>query len=257
DIWKGQMNDETVCLKVLRIFLENGHVARQKIIKSFCSEALVWRNLNHPNVLPFLGVSKDLFYPSFCLISPWMNNGNIMAFLSQNPDHDRLRSVTEVAQGLAYLHTLAPPIVHADIRGANILVTDDLRCCLADFGLALAVESQAPAVSTTTLQGSIRWLAPEILDVRLFDSQYVTARDIYAFGCTILEIYTGKPPFSDIHSDAAIIHEILTRCRMPSRPPEDVFPSEELWVLVQDCLAASATERPSAHSILRVLQEMV
>ncbi len=106
------MNDETVCLKVLRIFLENGHVERKKMIKvllsitlsnrsslhvcdqSFCSEALVWRNLNHPNVLPFIGVSKDLFYPSFCLISPWMNNGNIMAFLSQNPDHDRLHSVS-------------------------------------------------------------------------------------------------------------------------------------------------------------------
>ncbi|KAF8921165.1 kinase-like domain-containing protein [Mucidula mucida] len=256
DIWKGQMNDETVCLKVLRIFLENGHVERKKMIKSFCSEALVWRNLNHPNVLPFIGVSKDLFYPSFCLISPWMNNGNIMAFLSQNPDHDRLHSVTEVAQGLAYLHALAPPIVHADIRGANILVTDDLKCCLADFGLALAVESQSPALSTTTLQGSIRWLAPEILDIRLFDPQYVTARDIYAFGCTILEMYTGKPPFSEIHSDAAIIHEILTRCKMPSQPPEDVFPSE-MWDLTESCLAGSATERPSAHSILRILQEMV
>ncbi|KAK0211592.1 hypothetical protein IW262DRAFT_1251574, partial [Armillaria fumosa] len=53
--------------------------------KKFCREALVWQNVKHPNILPFLGVNKEIFAPSFCLISPWMDNGNIMSFLCHHP----------------------------------------------------------------------------------------------------------------------------------------------------------------------------
>lgn len=72
---------------------------------------------------------------------------------------------------------------------ANILVTDDLHCCLCDFGLALAVESQAPGSSSLSrLSGSLRWLPPELIAIRLFDQRYVTARDVYSYGCTVIEV---------------------------------------------------------------------
>ncbi|KAK0421841.1 hypothetical protein EV421DRAFT_1677732, partial [Armillaria borealis] len=66
DIWKGRLDDTQVCLKVLRIFLPEKD--REKLLRDFCQEALVWRQLCHPNILPFLGVSEDLFAPSYCLI---------------------------------------------------------------------------------------------------------------------------------------------------------------------------------------------
>jgi hypothetical protein len=62
-------------------------------VQEFCHEAIVWRQLNHPNVLPFFGVSEELFAPSFCLVSPWMDHGNIMKYLEAHPEHDRLTSV--------------------------------------------------------------------------------------------------------------------------------------------------------------------
>ncbi|PBK60221.1 kinase-like protein [Armillaria solidipes] len=121
DIWKGRTTDggSPVCLKVLRIFVNNGVQNVDTIISKFCREALVWRNVKHPNVLPFLGVNKELFAPSFCLISPWMDNGDIVSFLRHYPGLDRLKSITDVARGMAYLHSLEPPIVHADIRGVS------------------------------------------------------------------------------------------------------------------------------------------
>ncbi|KAJ7132597.1 kinase-like domain-containing protein, partial [Mycena epipterygia] len=97
----------------------------------FCKEALWWARLDHPNILPFLGVNEEMFHPSFCLISPWMDNGNVMSFLEKNGGFDRSKAALDVARGMQYIHELDPPIVHGDIRGANILVTDDLRCCLA------------------------------------------------------------------------------------------------------------------------------
>ncbi|KAK0483936.1 kinase-like domain-containing protein [Armillaria novae-zelandiae] len=119
DIWKGRLHDTQVCLKVLRIFLSGE--AREKVVRDFCQEALVWRQLRHPNVLPFLGVSEDLFAPSYCLISPWMINGNIISYFEAHPNHDRLISLVQIAEGMKYLHNLNPPIVHADIRGVRLL----------------------------------------------------------------------------------------------------------------------------------------
>ncbi|KAK0464732.1 kinase-like domain-containing protein [Desarmillaria tabescens] len=214
DIWKGHLHDTQVCLKALRVNLPEK--TRAKLLRDFCLEALVWRQLRHPNILPFLGVSKDLFAPSYCLISPWMVNGNIMFYLEAHPDHDRLTSLIQVAEGMKYLHNHDPPIVHADIRGANILVTDDRCCCLADFDLSLFVESQALDNSSRISNGSIRWLAPEYMDSTLFDQSYLTARDIYAYGCTVIEIFTGKPPFSDIKNEAGVVHEVVTK---RSHPP--------------------------------------
>ncbi len=65
------------------------------LLQDFCQEALVWRQLCHSNILPLLGVSKELFAPRYCLISPWIVNGNIMSYLEAHPDHDRLTSVCQ------------------------------------------------------------------------------------------------------------------------------------------------------------------
>ncbi|KAK0244443.1 hypothetical protein EDD85DRAFT_945746 [Armillaria nabsnona] len=102
---------------LLRVFIPEK--AREKLLRDFCQEALIWRQLCHPNILPFLGVSEDLFATSYCLISPWMINENIMCYLEVHPDHDRLTSLVQVAEGMQYLHNHDPPIVHADIRGVR------------------------------------------------------------------------------------------------------------------------------------------
>ncbi|KIK61518.1 hypothetical protein GYMLUDRAFT_166547, partial [Collybiopsis luxurians FD-317 M1] len=54
------------------------------LFQQFCHKLLVWCQLYHPNILPIFRVNIDLFDPSFHLISPWMDNGYIVAFLKQN-----------------------------------------------------------------------------------------------------------------------------------------------------------------------------
>ncbi|SJL08804.1 uncharacterized protein ARMOST_12174 [Armillaria ostoyae] len=253
DIWKGRLHDTQVCLKVLRIFCPEEQ--KEKVLRDFCQEALVWRQLRHPNVLPFLGVNEDLFAPRYCLISPWMVNGNIMSYLEAHPDHDRLTSLVQIAEGMKYLHSLNPPIVHADIRGANILVMDDLRCCLADFGLSLFAESQTLSSSSRMSKGSTRWLAPEHINPNaVIDREYITARDIYAYGCTVVEVFTGKPPFSDIKNEAAVIHAVMNGSR-PPRPSHLL--QDGLWSFVTTCLITSPSQRPDAEQILEVLASQI
>ncbi|KAF8187358.1 hypothetical protein K438DRAFT_1517593, partial [Mycena galopus ATCC 62051] len=79
DIFKGEFNKKIVCIKVLRIFTTE--LQLDKIYKALAREVLIWKELSHPNVLPLLGIHLIVRKPSFCLVSPWMKNGNVMAFL--------------------------------------------------------------------------------------------------------------------------------------------------------------------------------
>ncbi|KAJ6577986.1 kinase-like domain-containing protein [Mycena capillaripes] len=167
DIYNGELNEEAVCIKVLRIFTTE--LQLNKIYKELAREVLIWKELSHPNVLPLLGIDLTARKPSCCLVSPWMKNGNVMAFLERYPNwypySNKISLVRDIANGLEYLHDLDPPVVHGDIKGANILINDDGRACLADFGLALAFETQAFSTSSAgSTRGTLRWLAPEILD---------------------------------------------------------------------------------------------
>ncbi|KAE9396549.1 hypothetical protein BT96DRAFT_777902, partial [Gymnopus androsaceus JB14] len=78
DIWTGRLNKQRVCIKVLRFFQQGSD--REGLLKALSKEVLLWRQLNHPNILPFLGINTELFSPSFCIVSPWMSNGDIMSY---------------------------------------------------------------------------------------------------------------------------------------------------------------------------------
>ncbi|KAJ7806261.1 hypothetical protein B0H13DRAFT_1669889, partial [Mycena leptocephala] len=86
DLWKGLVRGVTVSVKIMRVF-EDSDV--QSILNKFSREALIWCQLSHPNILPFFGV----YYleTRLCLVSPWMENGNIMKFLEINKPDTRVR----------------------------------------------------------------------------------------------------------------------------------------------------------------------
>ncbi|KIK64779.1 hypothetical protein GYMLUDRAFT_160834 [Collybiopsis luxurians FD-317 M1] len=258
DIWHGTMrSNQSVCLKVLRLILEPDEDVREKIRKQFCNEALVWRQLKHPNILPLLGVNVQLFYPSFCLVSPWMENRDVISYLKRNPMHNRYDVLSEISAGLLYLHSRDPPVIHGDIRGANILVTADLHCCLADFGLSVInTESQIWSNATTTnIRGATRWMAPELQipdDAGKLASSCLST-DVYAFGCTIVEILTLKPPFNDKKTDGAIIHSLLLGGR-PARPQHNSWCTDSLWELTNSCWAEDPEIRPHSQEIHDNLQ---
>ncbi|KIK65091.1 hypothetical protein GYMLUDRAFT_159913, partial [Collybiopsis luxurians FD-317 M1] len=159
----------------------------------------------------------------------------------------------EIAAGLSYLHS---KITHGDIRGANILVTEDLHCCLADFGLALTTsDSQAWSAATTgTMKGAIRWMAPELLNTEGLPDEILKSpsRDIFALGCTMVEIITLKLPFHDQKTDYAVLACIVSGKR-PARP-ENVWCTDVIWHLITRCWAQEPTDRPSAQEVYEELK---
>ncbi|ESK96330.1 hypothetical protein Moror_7116 [Moniliophthora roreri MCA 2997] len=252
DIWKGSLRERSVCLKVLRIHVESER-RREKVVKAFCKEALVWTHLDHPNVLPLLGVNTKEFYPAFCLISPWMTHGDIVSYLEKYPEHDRLKSAYEIASGLAYLHSLRPMVIHGDIKGVNVLVDDDRSCRLADFGLAAVAETQRLDSTTSgSIKGTVAWMAPEMLDLEVIEVDKASG-DVYGYACTIYELMSGKPPF--LGREGAIIRQKISGI-LPEKPIDGWCP-DTVWSLVERCWSKEPRERPRAIQIERYLQRVL
>ncbi|KAK1227356.1 Homeobox protein tos8 [Marasmius sp. AFHP31] len=254
DIWKGRLKDDRlVCLKVLRVY--TGNFDKNKLMKQLGNEILIWRQLRHPNIHEFLGVTSELFEPSYCTVSPWMANGDVMSYCREcNSSLDvKVVMIRELCDGLQYLHEYNPPIVHSDIKGMNILVSDDGRCRISDFGLS-TIENDSPeghvsdSTSQAAMRGSIPWLAPELMNPGGVESPNRTTRDIYALGCTMYEILAGTPPFTGMIDPQIII--MVLRCGRPSRPAGC---PDELWTTIENCWTEDSGSRPVASQVASLL----
>jgi len=248
DIFYGTLpSGNPVALKRLRIFSRSAIEGGQHA--AFCREALVWKQLHHPNILPFLGVDSDTFKPYLCMVSPWMQNGNLISCMNSRLEKSEsvpfYNWITQIAQGLAYLHN--EDVVHGDLRGANIMIDSNLKVKLVDFGLALFTEATYATLGSIG-GGSTRWTAPEII----FGSRSTFQSDIYAFGCVSLELDTGSCPFPNIPSDAHVVVKIIRGERLRVQPKTSRIP-QDVWQLVAKCWKDKVDERPSAEFIVRAL----
>ncbi|KAJ7126292.1 kinase-like domain-containing protein, partial [Mycena epipterygia] len=241
DIWKGLVHGQSVSIKMVRLFRDSDVEA---VLKEFGREALLWRQLSHPNLLPFFG----LYYleSRLCLVSPWMENGHLLEFLrNASADTDRLSLILDVVMGLEYLHT--EQVVHGDLKATNILITPSGRTCIADFGLSTITDAVSLRFthSTTNVQGgTARYQAPEVLSGER-PNHY--GSDIYAFACVCYEILTGKAPFFEILNDIIVSIRVIAGDR-PSQPEVTVCDTI-LWILLQDCWQQNPDIRPSTQQI--------
>ncbi|KAJ7778485.1 kinase-like domain-containing protein [Mycena metata] len=181
------------------------------------------------------------------MVSPWMEHGTVMRYLQEHGHADVDKLLYEIAQGLQYLHS--QHIVHGDLRGNNILITQDWRACLADFGLSIV--SNATSSMSTNRGGSAYWMAPELLAPDRFGFEFARtpASDVYAYGCVCLELYTGKPPFAGLREPAALL-KVLGGER-PERPLTLPLMSDTLWQHITTYWAENPTARPETQLVVQ------
>ena len=173
----------------------------------FLAEIKTTANLQHPHILPLFdsgSADGQLFY-----VMPFVEGETLRARLdreTQLPIADAVQLAREVADALQYAH--ARGVVHRDIKPENILLQDG-HALVADFGIALAVQSAAGQRMTQTglSLGTPQYMAPE----QAMGEKAVDGRaDIYALGAVTYEMLAGEPPFTGPTPQAIVARVVTT-----------------------------------------------
>ncbi|KIL59844.1 hypothetical protein M378DRAFT_969629 [Amanita muscaria Koide BX008] len=237
-----------VVVKLVKLPPLRDEVHKDKRFKRMKRELLLWSKLNHPHILPLIGIARiegDANLPVF--ISPWMENGNVMDFLDGTPSFPASRFLKDIITGLHYLHTFNPVIVHGDIKGANVLINHRREAYLSDFGLShIAFDNTLWRTTATHANGTLRWMAPELIEGDVI--VLTIATDIYAFGMTVYEILSRQSPFA-VANDVAVISKVIKG----QRPERIESCSDEIWSIITRCWAQEPENRPSTGETLTLV----
>ncbi|KAJ3552781.1 hypothetical protein NP233_g12795 [Leucocoprinus birnbaumii] len=254
NVYKAVHKDQAVCVKAIRIYEQQSNEGR---LRALSKELVLWAHLFHVNVVPFYGVWIIESSPSLRIgiVSPWMENGNLSNYLTNNTEGaSRLLLVSDVASGLEFLHRSG--IVHADLKAANVLVSSTGRAMLTDFG-ASHVARPNPTTATHAAF-TFHWAAPELL--KEDDVSPSQASDVWAFGCVIYEVVSGKPPFY-MWTTVQVMHKWVRGDKgltpLKADPNGHTLQVDEpLRKLMKQCWNHNKQRRPRSEEIVRLFSEL-
>ncbi|CAH9109814.1 unnamed protein product [Cuscuta europaea] len=230
-------NGQMCAIKEVKVVADDR--TSKECLKQLNQEIALLSQFSHPNIVQYYG--SELGEETLSVYLEYVSGGSIHKLLQ---DYGSFKEAViqnyarQILSGLAYLH--ARNTVHRDIKGANILVDPNGEIKLADFGMAKHITSYSSMLS---FKGSPYWMAPEVV---MNTNGYSLAVDIWSLGCTVLEMATSKPPWSQYEGVAAIF-KIGNSKDMPDIPDQL---SNEAKNFIRLCLQREPSLRPTASQLL-------
>ncbi len=240
EVWRGV--DETLGRPVaVKLLLP--HDSDPTATSRFRLEAQTAGRLNHPYVVGVYDFGE--YDGRLFLVMELVDGDSLARRLSTGgplPAEQVARIATQAAAGLAAAHQQG--IVHRDIKPANLLLDADGTLKIGDFGIARFVDDPSGALTTTgQIVGTSLYLAPE----RALGQPAGPACDVYALGCVLYQLLTGRPPFQ-ADSAVAILHQHLDSAPVPPRQlGVPLPPAFENYLL--GLLAKQPEDRPTAQRV--------
>ena len=232
-----------VCKRLLR---KNINVVN---IFSFKTEIVLLSSLRHPNITQLIGASWDNA-SNVCMVMEYMPHGDLHAVLQSSLatsftwSDPLLKIAMDVCQGMLYLHSQNPSIVHRDIKSNNLLCSATFGCKISDFGLATSCISG----NLSSVVGTPNWLAPEVIR----NEPYGVEVDIFSFGIVLTELETRMIPYHDHEEQGLLLLMRVSKEGLRPTLPDSCLPQRRR--LIQDCLSDDPNSRPSLTDILQRLQ---
>ena len=206
-------------------------------LKSMMKEVDLLKSLSHPNILGFHGVVKQESH--LYIILEFVEGGSLYHVMKQFgvfPEKLALAYTVGILHGLEYLHDRQ--IIHCDLKAANVLCTKTGTIKLGDFGVSKEFSFDQ---IDTSVAGTPNWMAPEIIELK----GATTASDLWSLGCTVIEMLTGKPPYSECNPMTT-----LFRIVEDDMPPLPTGLSIELGDFLSKCFQKDPSQRPPAKQLL-------
>ncbi|PKA65878.1 Mitogen-activated protein kinase kinase kinase ANP1 [Apostasia shenzhenica] len=227
---------ELVAIKV--ISLSEGEEGYEEIR----GEIEMLQQCSHPNVVRYFGSYQGEEY--LWIVMEYCGGGSaadLMSVTEEPLNESQIAYICrEALKGLAYLHSIFK--VHRDIKGGNILLTEQGEVKLGDFGVAAQLTRTMS--KRNTIIGTPHWMAPEVIQ----ESRYDGKVDVWALGVSAIEMAEGLPPRSSVHPMRVLF--------MISSEPAPMLEDKEKWSLlfhdfIAKCLTKDPRLRPTATEMLK------
>nr|CAD1836005.1 unnamed protein product [Ananas comosus var. bracteatus] len=261
-VYKGQLDDGTlVAVKRAKKNVYDSHMSLE-----FQNEIQTLQRIEHLNLVRFHGYLEH--EGEKIIVVEYVPNGNLREHLDclHGKPLDlatRLDIAIDVAHAVTYLHMYSDhPVIHRDIKSSNILLTDNLRAKVADFGFAKLAPTEADVTHVSTqVKGTAGYLDPEYL--RTY--QLTEKSDVYSFGVLLVELVSGRRP---IEPKRELNERITAKWAMRkftegkaietldpniSPSPENYLAVEKIYELTLRCLAPTRNSRPSMRRSAEIL----
>ncbi|XRB05940.1 mitogen-activated protein kinase kinase kinase [Pycnococcus provasolii] len=240
-VFLGLNSDTGELLAVKEVPVSAKGTKHTEALQQLESEVVLLAKLQHPNIVRYVGTIRE--EANLYIFLEYVPGGSIASLLARfgRFEESVIRVYTrQILSGLAYLHAMRT--AHRDIKGANILVERSGRVKLADFGMAKQMVEHMSV--TKSFKGSAFWMAPEVVR----QQGHGCAADVWSVGCTVLEMASGKPPWSQCSTQVQAIFLIASSSELPTIP-ETLSPDATEAILL--CLQREERLRPSAEALLK------
>jgi tRNA A-37 threonylcarbamoyl transferase component Bud32 len=224
----------------------------EKEIKLMQDEAYLMSKLRHPNIVQFYCLLKH--EDQLCLVMELMTGGCFREMIDDGKEMSlalKLKIIWQSSKGLAYLHTLQRPIIHRDMKAANILLDERLEAKVTDFGISRITSGAQHGL--TSFSGTVAWMAPELLNAQATYNKQV---DVYSLGMTIFEALTHEVPFNGMHM-GQIVMTVVHDVQRPQLWQTATGAEQAAQDLMVRCWAQLPEDRPPIQQVVSDLDAVM
>ena len=242
--------------KIHKLLLEQGDASYT--VHRFEEECRLLSQVRHPNIVQFLGIYFQQGVRAPILIMEFLPT-NLTSCIEQYgilPKEINYSILQDVAQGLCYLHSQMPSIIHRDLSSNNVLLTPNMTAKISDLGVARILNLTPLQVSRMTgTPGTPAYMPPEVM---VANPKYDTSVDKFSYGILMIHIFSGQWPEpqvgpSRIEGGKLIPVTEAERREVFFKMIEKIHP---LMDLIHRCINNDPQLRPHANEIVRQVSEI-
>ncbi|PIN12513.1 Serine/threonine protein kinase [Handroanthus impetiginosus] len=261
-VYKGFLSDNRV------VAIKKSKKVNPDQVEQFINEMIILSQINHRNIVKLLGCCLETEVP--LLVYEFISNGTLFEHIhDETKAHSlswemRLKIAAETANVLAYLHSAAStPIIHRDVKSANILLDNNLTAKVSDFGDSRLVPLDQTQLSTM-VHGTSGYLDPEYMQT----NKLTAKSDVYSFGVVLVELLTGKTALSFARPEedrnlANLFLSVMKQERLFEILEDNVVKegnNEQLMkvaMVAKSCLYVKGDDRPSMKEVAIELEGLI